>query len=147
MDEDSKHSVLSCQTYTQSTCLLAEVPLEILYLLGYFPIKWSPTVKAERRKRYPKNWEALARQCKEQAGWICEMCHIEQGRRRISHRTGAEYLVYHHAAHRDHDIGNPNPILLCLCPTCHGRYDYQYRMHQKQLNHERLKHRVLLSNS
>ena len=45
-------------------------------------------MKSERRKQYPKNWEQLARQCKEQAGWKCEHCHITQGKKRISKRTG-----------------------------------------------------------
>ena len=101
----------------------------------------------ERRKRYPKHWEQLARQCREQAGWTCKFCHIKQGAERTSRRTGAVYTVYLHAAHAEHDIGNPNPSLLCLCPTCHGTYDYQHRMRQKQLNHERLKHKLLLSHS
>src|SRR2546423_6641448 len=109
--------------------------MKIVYLLGYFPIKWSPTVKAERRKQYPKNWEALARQCKEQAGWTCEHCHVRHGAKRISRQTGVVYTVFLHAAHTEHDIGNPNPALLCLCPTCHGTYDYAYRMQQKRLNH------------
>ncbi len=104
-------------------------------------------MKRERRKQYPKNWEQLARQCKEQAGKRCVFCHITQGKKRKSKRTGKRYRVYLHAAHRDHDVGNPNPVLLCLCPTCHGKYDYRSRMHQKRLNHERLKHHLLLSHS
>ena len=104
-------------------------------------------MKRERRKQYPNNWEQLARQCKEQAGWQCEFCDIRNGAERISRRTGACYIVYLHAAHQFHDVGNPDPHLLCLCPTCHGRYDYQYRMRQKWLNHERLKHHLLLSHS
>jgi hypothetical protein len=81
------------------------------------------------------------------AGWRCEYCHITHSAERISKRTGEPYPVYLHAAHRDHDVGNLNPILLCLCPACHGRYDYRYRMRQKRLNHERLKHHLLLSHS
>lgn len=98
----------------------------------------------ERRKRYPKNWEQLARQCKEQAGWKCEFCHIKHGAVRVSRRTGERYTVYLHAAHRDHDIGNPTPVLLCLCPTCHGKYDYKYRMKERQIAQERMKHQALL---
>src|SRR5712692_1376553 len=99
-------------------------------------------MKPERRKRYPDNWELLAWLCKEKAGWMCEFCHVKQGRKRKSKRTGKRYTVYLHAAHADHDIGNPHPRLICLCPTCHGKYDYRYRMCQQQISHERLKHQL-----
>ncbi len=102
-------------------------------------------VKSERRKKYPKNWETLARQCKERAGWTCEFCHVKQSRKRKSKRTGKWYRVHLHAAHRDHDIGNPTPHLLCLCPTCHGKYDFHYRLSQQQSDFERRKHQLLLS--
>ena len=102
-------------------------------------------MNSERRKQYPKNWEQLARQCKEQAGKRCEFCRIRNGAERLSKRTGEPYTVYLHAAHANHDIDNPNPILLCLCPTCHGTYDYRHRMRQQQINQERLKHQVLLT--
>ncbi len=102
-------------------------------------------MKSERRKQYPKNWEQLARQCKERAGWTCEFCHITQGKRRTSKRTGKRYVVFLHAAHANHDIGNPNPVLLCLCPTCHARMDYQHRMKEQQLQSEQMKHRMLLT--
>ena len=143
MNEAASTLFSSYQTKAQSTCLLAEVPLEILYLLRHFPTKES-LVKSERRKQYPKNWEQLARQCKEQAGQTCQFCHVTQGRRRKSKRTGKRYTVYLHAAHRDHDVGNPCPILICLCPTCHGKYDYRHREREKHLALERLKHRRLL---
>jgi predicted HNH restriction endonuclease len=54
------------------------------------------------------------------------------------------YTVFLHAAHVNHDPDNPTPELICLCPTCHGRYDYRARMKRQQLNHERLKHQLLL---
>ena len=101
-------------------------------------------MKSERRKLYPRHWEQLAIQCKEQAGWKCEFCRIRNGAERISKRTGEPYTVYLHAAHKNHDIGNPKPKLLCLCPTCHGKYDYRHRIRQQQINQERLKHQLLL---
>lgn len=101
-------------------------------------------MKPERRKLYPLNWEQLARQCKESAGWKCQFCHIRHGSKRTSRRTGERYSVYLHAAHADHDIGNPCPILICLCPTCHGTYDYRHRTREKHLALERMKHRRLL---
>jgi hypothetical protein len=102
-------------------------------------------VKSERRKLYPRDWEQLARQCKEQAGKQCEFCHIRQGEKRISKRTGNRYVVFLHAAHANHDIGNPTPVLLCLCPTCHGLYDFRHRMRVQRLQSEQLKHRMLLT--
>ena len=101
-------------------------------------------MKWERRKRYPKDWEFLAWLCKERAGWRCAFCHIKQGRKRKSKRTGERYRVYLHAAHRDHDNDNPTPALLCLCPTCHGKYDYRHRVREKHLALERMKHQRLL---
>ena len=101
-------------------------------------------MKHEKRKLYPRNWEWLAWQCKEQAGWKCQHCGVAQGVERVSRRTGQVYMVYVHAAHRDHDLPNPAPDLLCLCPTCHGKYDYDYRMRQQRFALERLKHQALL---
>ncbi len=101
-------------------------------------------MNAERRKHYPKNWQELARRCKEQAGKACEFCHITQGKKRKSKRTGEKYPVYLHAAHADHDIGNPNPRLICLCPTCHGKFDFRYRMKQLQITLLRMQHRKIL---
>jgi len=140
--EASKHSVCVAKP-EQSTCLFAEVPLSTVYSMWHFPTK-EYLVKSERRKQYPKNWEQLARQCKERAGNRCEFCPITQGKKRKSRRTGKRYTVYLHAAHANHDIGNPTPILLCLCPTCHGRYDYRYRRREQQIALERLKHHALL---
>lgn len=135
--------VLCSQLPDQTTEHLpvAEVPLQQLYLLyGSSNQIGVPIVNGERRKQYPKQWESLARQCKEQAGWRCNFCQITQGSQRVSHRTGAVYTVYLHAAHRDHDLANPLPVLLCLCPTCHGRYDYAYRRREQHIAVERWKH-------
>ena len=38
-------------------------------------------------------------------------------RKRTSRRTGQHHSVYLHAAHANHDLGNPNPILLCTLGT------------------------------
>jgi hypothetical protein len=102
-------------------------------------------VNTERRKRYPDDWEHQAWQCKEDADWMCIVCNIAQREERISRRTGALYPVYLHAAHRDHDIGNPTPALLCLCPTCHGNYDADYRAREQEIALEQLKHQLLLA--
>ena len=102
----------------------------------------------QRRKRYPDNWASIARGVKEAHSWRCERCHIHHGSWRRSKRTGAKYRVWLHAAHRWFgETGNPTPDLLCLCPTCHGRYDYRLRLQHLALCLERLKHRKLLARS
>ncbi len=98
----------------------------------------------KRKKNYPKNWKQQAWQCKEDAGWRCATCKIHHRAKRISKRTGKRYRVYLHAAHLDHDVDNPTPRLRCLCPTCHGKYDYRSRMKQQRIALEQLKHQVLL---
>lgn len=99
----------------------------------------------ERRRRYPKNWEQLARACKEAAGQQCMYCAVAQGTELISKRTGAVYKVALHAAHQDHDVGNQRPRLLCLCPSCHGTYDAKHRQRRRQTRLEQKKHRRLLN--
>src|SRR6266487_196829 len=107
-------------TRKQSTLQLRKYPHRYSITCGTSLPNGATVVNGRRRKQYPRNWEQLARQCKEQAGKRCRFCHITQGKKRKSKRTGQWYHVHLHAAHRDHDIGNPNPHLLCLCPTCHG---------------------------
>lgn len=99
----------------------------------------------ERRLQYPPNWEQLATTCKASAGWRCQSCHIRYGSRRISKRTGNPYRVWMHATHLHlHDTHNPAPPLRCLCPSCHGRYDYRLKVREIYVRLELLKHRVLL---
>jgi hypothetical protein len=99
-----------------------------------------------RPDRYPRNWQQLARACKERANWQCEECHVTQGTERISHHTGAVYTVYLHAAHTMlHDTSNPDPALQALCPTCHGLHDWQLRKQEEARAFEKRKHQLLLS--
>jgi hypothetical protein len=99
-----------------------------------------------RPDRYPHNWRALAIACKKRAGLKCEECHVIQGTERISHHTGAVYTVYLHAAHTTlHDTSNPDPELKALCPTCHGRLDWQLRKQEVEASLEKRKHQFLLS--
>ena len=140
----SKHSVLSYQTKAQSTCLLADVPLGIVYLMRYFPTKeYLMAKKRRKRRRYPKNWKQLAFACKELAGWQCEECHAEHLAERISKRTGLVYRMRLHAAH----VGRytKHPMLKALCPTCHGRLDWQLRKSHAEGTLEKHKHQLLLS--
>ncbi len=99
----------------------------------------------QRKHLYPPNWKQIATACKESAGWRCQTCHIRHGAKRRSKRTGNIYRVWLHAAHVTlHDTCNPHPTLKCLCPRCHGRYDYRQRVREARLSLECLKHHVLL---
>jgi len=99
-----------------------------------------------RPDRYPRNWQQLARLCKERAGWECEVCGVTHGTERISRRTGAVYTVFLHAAHTTlHDTSNPDPTLQALCPTCHGQLDWQLRKTGVEGTREKRKHQLLLS--
>jgi hypothetical protein len=99
-----------------------------------------------RPDRYPRNWRELAIACKKRANLQCEECHVTQGTECISRRTGAVYNVFLHAAHTTlHDTSNPNPTLKALCPTCHGRLDWQLRKQEIAATLEMRKHQLLLT--
>ena len=95
-----------------------------------------------RRRLYPADWEQMAWQCKERAGWRCEDCGVAHGTRLISERTGVVTTVYLAAAHLDHDPWNPDARLAALCPACHARYDYSWRERQRWLALEQLRHHL-----
>jgi hypothetical protein len=97
------------------------------------------------RRLYPPNWEALAWECKERAGWCCEGCGVAHGADVVNERTGVVYKAYLGAAHLDHDPWNPSPRLAALCPACHARYDCSWRERQRWLALERMRHQMLLA--
>lgn len=98
------------------------------------------------RKAYPANWLEIALACKEKAGWRCEHCRVKHRAWRISQRTGRRYRVYLQAAHKNHlDRGKSDAELLCLCFTCHARYDYAHDCRLAQIRLHCLKHRKLLT--
>ncbi len=99
----------------------------------------------QRKHLYPDNWKEIATACKAAAGWRCQRCHIRHGAKRTSKRTGNRYRVWLHAAHlKLHDTHNPHPELKCLCPACHGRYDFRLRAREAQQSLHCLKHQILL---
>ena len=98
----------------------------------------------KHRRLYPDNWEVLARECKQRAGWYCEHCGIAHGTEVVSERTGVVYTVYLAAAHLDHDPWNAAARLAALCPTCHARYDYCWRERQRRVALEQFRHHLLL---
>jgi hypothetical protein len=62
-----------------------------------------------KRSRYPRNWPALARACKELAGWMCEVRGVAHGVELVWCHTGNGYRVALHATHLDHDRSHPCP--------------------------------------
>ena len=94
---------------------------------------------------YPKNWPELARRCREQAGYRCELCGIERGAERIS-RRGNPYKVTLQACHEDHSQRQrEDATLLCLCAICHWWFDFERWQLECWRELERLKHLRLLS--
>jgi hypothetical protein len=96
------------------------------------------------RWAYPKNWDELARACKERAGWKCEACGIAHRAHVIRYETGEVKRAILCAAHLDHDIWNPHPRLQALCGSCHARYDYSERERARWFALERRRHQWLL---
>lgn len=97
------------------------------------------------KKDYPRNWQRIATACKERAGWRCEHCRVKHRAWRTSKRTGRRYRVYLQAAHKNHlERTSDQAELLCLCFTCHARYDYQHDQRLQAIRLECLKHRRLL---
>jgi len=94
------------------------------------------------RRKYPKDWQKLARACKESAGYQCKECQIVAGTELVSW-SGRLWRVYMVAAHRNHDPFNPSPDLVCVCPRCHWRF-YRRDGQPPVWLIERLKHRKLL---
>jgi hypothetical protein len=91
------------------------------------------------RAKYPESWEAMARACKERAGWKCEACGAAQHTIAISKR-GTPYIIYLAACHVNHDQDNLQPELKALCVACHGRHDYQQRQRAARVHLEHMKH-------
>jgi hypothetical protein len=96
------------------------------------------------RDEYPENWEEIAQQKKEEADFTCEFCgnaHRDQGQ----NKKGGTYDVRVAAAHRfPNDTGNPDPDLLCLCQSCHRKYDNQFRGIIEEGKHQAIMHEIIL---
>ncbi|MGH2480504.1 MAG: hypothetical protein ACRDHW_12690 [Ktedonobacteraceae bacterium] len=94
---------------------------------------------------YPQHWKQISRKCREDAGWMCEFCHIAQGAERVS-RRGNIYKVSLQACHENHrERRNPHAKLLCLCAICHWWMDFEQDQLELWRKLERLKHRRLLT--
>jgi hypothetical protein len=105
----------------------------------------------ERRKRYPRRypkWPQTSALCRKRAGDRCEFCGVAQWTLTTSKR-GKPCLIYLVASHihrLDPEYWRRQPInrqrLRCLCPTCHGTYDAEYRRREQQ-QQEAAEHREL----
>lgn len=106
------------------------------------------------RHQYPQDWQDRARICKEQAGWKCAQCCVEQYTVIVPSMEALKVVVdseiHHpkmihlHAAHVNHDTSNPEAELRCLCASCHGRYDHRHRTREARVALERLRHQLSL---
>jgi hypothetical protein len=89
---------------------------------------------------YPSNWKRLSQQCKARANWQCEHCGARQYEI-VTSRKGTPYFIYLHAAHRRQlDQHNPSPDLICLCVSCHAKYDYEHKQRLARIRLEQMKH-------
>lgn len=71
---------------------------------------------------YPPNWEEIANQIKDQAGWECEHCGHP-------HDPPAGYTLTVH--HLDMDPANcAYENLVALCQRCHLRIQAKYKVGQ-----------------
>jgi 5-methylcytosine-specific restriction endonuclease McrA len=72
------------------------------------------------KSRYPANWEQISKRIRERAGYKCEWCGAENGKR---HPVTGSHVVLT-VAHLDHTPENcEDSNLVALCQRCHLRYD------------------------
>lgn len=106
------------------------------------------------RKRYPKDWEAIALKVKSDANWQCEACgkHClmpgedwSQFILRMGWTVGeaieaatkpTRYILT--TAHPNHDPENHQAELKAWCAPCHCRYDGKQIGRKRRLKSERL---------
>ena len=75
---------------------------------------------------YPENWNQIATQIKQLAGYCCQRCGMQclppgRGYRHLSRRVRSKYTAQVH--HRDRQPSNNNPDnLVTLCTGCHLFY-------------------------
>lgn len=110
------------------------------------------------RRRYPPDWDAIARQVKQQANWTCQACDrpcrrpgedVKEFCDRVAtrddrwglkgvdgtYRLGRFVLT---VAHLDQTPSNNDPAnLKALCPACHLKHDAPYRQANAYAKRER----------
>ena len=76
------------------------------------------------RKRYPPDWNRIARGVKDSARWICENCGKQCRKPGEPFDTHKRTLTVSHLNHTPEDCRPEN--LRALCAPCHLRYDAKH---------------------
>lgn len=76
------------------------------------------------RERYPKNWDAIARDVKDRADWKCQRCGKQCRRPGEPFDTHKRTLTVAHLNHTPEDCRPEN--LMAMCGPCHCRYDAKH---------------------
>lgn len=92
------------------------------------------------KSKYPDNWDEIAFEVKEAAGWKCqrEGCEKQCRRPREKFDTHKRTLTVAHLNHIEMDCSPEN--LRAFCAPCHLRYDAKH--HAKNAAATRLKKRM-----
>lgn len=88
------------------------------------------------RKRYPREWNQIALQIKEETGWKCQQCGKQCRRPGETFDTHKRTLTVAHLNHIPEDCRKEN--LKAMCAPCHLRYDAAHhaetrRAHRKEM--------------
>jgi len=81
------------------------------------------------RTKYPANWDEIATEIKEQAGWKCEQCGLQCRFPGAEFDTHKRTLTVAHINHVEMDCRPEN--LVALCPRCHLAYDETRKVMQR----------------
>ncbi len=81
------------------------------------------------RTKYPANWDQIATEIKNQAGWKCEQCRLQCRFPGEKFDTHKRTLTVAHINHVEMDCRPEN--LVALCPRCHLAYDQTRKVMQR----------------
>ena len=90
-----------------------------------------------KRELYPPDWDEIALQVKEEAGWKCEECGRQCYRPGEKCPDKRNVLTVSHKNHKPWDCRREN--LQALCSWCHLRYDAKHHAETRRKNRERRK--------
>lgn len=89
-----------------------------------------------KRELYPSNWDEIAMEIKDEAGWKYEQCNLQCRFSCEQFDTHKHTLTVAHINHVEMDCRPEN--LVALCPRCHLAYD-QTRKVMQRLARKRIK--------
>ena len=87
------------------------------------------------RSLYPADWDQIAYQVKEAAGWKCQGCGAQCRRPGEPFDTHKRTLTVAHLNHTPSDCRPEN--LKALCAPCHLRYDKDIHVKHRKENQKR----------